>query len=237
MQDQPSTTPPIGAVVPDATRREAPFRRELRGGGISLEPLDIDAHAAALYEASHGDERRERCWTYMPAGPFADEQELATWYRETGQNADPFFYAVLDQRTGMPRGVVSFLAIEPNHGSIEIGHIWYTPAAQRTNVNTQTCFLLLTEAFDGLGYRRVEWKCHALNARSRSAALRLGFQFEGVFRQHRIVRGRNRDTAWFSIIDSEWPAVRSAMQTWLSWDEAQGPRPGLSAILSERRPR
>ena len=176
-------------------------------------------HATALFAASHGDETTEAVWTYMPYGPFADEAQMRGWLEGIAGSDDPRFFTVIDLATGDPVGVVSYLNIVAPDRRIELGHIWYVPAAQRGRANTETAYLLMRRAFDELGYRRVEWKCDALNARSRAAAERLGFTFEGVFRQHMIVKGRNRDTAWFSITDTEWPARRAAIETWLAADD------------------
>jgi RimJ/RimL family protein N-acetyltransferase len=140
---------------------------------------------------------------------------MAVWLEECAASTDPLFYGVVDRRSGRCRGVTSFLRIAPVHRVIEIGHIWYIPEVQRTHVNTEACFLLMSHAFDTLRYRRLEWKCDAANERSHKAALRLGFTYEGTFRQHRIVKGRNRDTAWFSILDREWPPLREALRRWL----------------------
>jgi RimJ/RimL family protein N-acetyltransferase len=134
----------------------------------------------------------------------------------------------IESRDAGPVGMAAFLNIVPEHRRLEIGHIWYAPSAQRTEANTETAYLMMREAFDELGYRRVEWKCDALNARSRAAALRLGFTFEGVFRAHMIVRGRNRDSAWFSLLDTEWPAVRDALERWLGTDPER--RPPLASL-------
>jgi len=225
-----ATSLPIGAPVPDPTPRAFPAHVTLRGSTVHLEPLDLERHGPEVFLASHGAPEREQVWTYMPAGPFSSEAAMRTWYAATLAPGDPLFFTVVDAASADPIGIVSFLAIEPAHGSIEIGHIWYTPKVQRSNVNTEACFLLLRYAFDDLGYRRLEWKCDALNARSRAAALRLGFQFEGIFRQHKIVAGHNRDTAWFSITDAEWPDIGKAMKRWLEWDGESGARPSLSTL-------
>ncbi|MFT5048997.1 MAG: RimJ/RimL family protein N-acetyltransferase [Chlamydiales bacterium] len=227
-----TTSLPIGAPVPDPTPRKRPPHTVLGGKAVTLEPLDLERHGAGLQRASHGSTEREQVWRYMPAGPFPSEDALCSWYELTLAPGDPLFYAVVDPLSSNPIGVVSYLNIETTHGAVEIGHIWYTPDVQRSNVNTESCYLLLRHAFDDLGYRRVEWKCDSLNARSRVAALRLGFQFEGIFRQHRIVGGLNRDTAWFSITDSEWPVLRSAMERWLEWQADAQPRPSLSTLTA-----
>ena len=198
----------------------APAHRPLIGTRVRLEPLDPDRHAADLLAAAQGD---PRLWDYLPYGPFADAAELRTWLAERATSTDPLFLTVVDVATGRAAvatgraaGVVSYLRIEPEHGCIEIGHIWFGAALQRTPAATETIYVLARHAFDDLGNRRLEWKCDAANARSRRAAQRFGFTFEGVFRQHMIVKGRNRDTAWFSILDSEWPALRAAFEAWLA---------------------
>ena len=193
----------------------APAHRPLIGTRVRLEPLDPGRHADDLLAAAQGD---PRLWDYLPYGPFADADELRAWLAERAGSTDPLFLAVVDAETGGAGGVVSYLRIEPAHGCIEIGHIWFGASLQRTPAATETVYLLARHAFDDLGHRRLEWKCDAANARSRSAAERFGFTFEGVFRQHMIVKGRNRDTAWYALLDSEWPAVRAGFEAWLSAD-------------------
>jgi RimJ/RimL family protein N-acetyltransferase len=196
------------------TLAPVPRRRSLAGARVRLEPVDPDAHAAGLFAASH-DGRDPHLWDYLPYGPFADEEALRAWLARAAASEDPLFLAVVDAATGAPSGVVSFLRVEPAHRVVEIGHIWFAPAIQRTPTATEAIFLLARHAFDDLGYRRLEWKCDAANARSRRAAERFGFTFEGVFRQHMIVKGRNRDTAWYAMLDGEWPAVRTGFERWL----------------------
>ena len=190
----------------------APARGPLPGDRVRLEPLDPERHAEDLHAAAAGD---PRLWDYLPYGPFADAGELRAHLARQASSGDPLFFAVVDTGTGRACGVVSYLRIEPEHACIEIGHIWFGASLQRTPAATETIYLLARHAFDDLGNRRLEWKCDAANARSRRAAERFGFTFEGVFRQHMIVKGRNRDTAWFSIVDGEWPAVRAAFEAWL----------------------
>ena len=193
---------PVGPTV-GGSPAAAPGPEPLAGRWVSLAPPS-GSLAEALYPATHGSPEAEAVWTYMPYGPFHDEGAMAEWLDRLAGSADPRFFAVtLD---GIPVGVVSYLNAVTTDRRIEIGHIWYAPAAQRTRANTEVAYLLLRRAFEELGNRRVEWKCDALNARSRAAAERLGFTFEGIFRQHMIVKGRNRDTAWFSMLDREWPA-------------------------------
>src|SRR3954451_8470397 len=201
------------AVVntPPAPARGRPARTVLEGERVRLEPLDPARHAADLFAAQQGD---PGLWDYLPYGPFADAAALPDHLAAQATTEDPRFYAVVVD--GAAQGVVSFLRIEPAHGCIEIGHIWFGAALQRTAAATEAIYLLAREAFDGLGNRRFEWKCNAANGRSRRAAERFGFVFEGVFRQHMIVKGANRDTAWYSIIDGEWPAVRAAFEAWLA---------------------
>jgi len=177
--------------------------------------VDPSADVAQLYAASHGDAEREGIWTYMTAGPFADQPAMQRWLEQYQRSTDPLFCTVTDRAAEQRVGIVSFLNIVPDQRGAELGHIWYTPEAQRTAINTESIYLLLCEAFDHLRYRRVEWKCDSLNARSRAAALRLGFQFEGIFRQHMVVRGRNRDTAWFAMLDGDWPRVKANLERWL----------------------
>ena len=216
-----------------------PGHRPLAGARVRLEPLDPERHAADLLAAAQDD---PQLWRYLPDGPFADEGELRSWLAERAGSSDPLYLAVVDTATGRAGGVVSYLRIEPEHGCIEIGHIWFGAGLQRTPAATETIFLLARHAFDDLGHRRLEWKCDAANARSRRAAERFGFTFEGVFRQHMIVKGRNRDTAWFSLLDSEWPAARAAFEAWLRPENfdadgrqrsplAVGPRGNLSPGL------
>jgi RimJ/RimL family protein N-acetyltransferase len=205
----------VGEPV-DTIPAAAPPASPMTGRWVTL-ATPSGALAAALYPATHGSAEAEAVWTYMPYGPFEHEAAMAAWLDGLPDSSDPRFYAVT-QLDGRPVGVVSYLNVVPNDRRIEIGHIWYVPSAQRTRANTEVAYLLLRRAFEELGHRRVEWKCDALNAPSRAAATRLGFTFEGIFRQHMIVKGRNRDTAWFSMLDTEWPRVRAAMETWFDAD-------------------
>ena len=204
---------PVGDPVPGAAARP-PDRTPMRGRYVTLVPVDPAAHAASLFRATAGPDG-EAVWAYMPYGPFDDERHMAAWLASIAPSTDPLFFTVVDRERGEAVGVVSYLNIVTSDRRIELGHIWYVPAAQRGRANTEVAFLLMTRAFDELDYRRVEWKCDALNARSRAAAERLGFTFEGVFRRHMVVKGRNRDTAWFSMIEEEWPARKEAMERWL----------------------
>jgi len=194
----------------------APAHRVLKDARVLLEPLDAGRHADDLFAASQGPGADPDVWRYMPYGPFAGRDELRLWIADHAPSSDPLFLAVVDRATGRACGVVSYLRVEPVHGCVEIGHIWFGAELQRTPQATQAIYLLARHAFDELGNRRLEWKCDAGNARSRRAAERYGFTFEGIFRNHMVVKGRNRDTAWYSMLDREWPAARTAFEVWLA---------------------
>lgn len=225
---------PIGWPMPDWTARPRPPRTAMIGGTCRLEALDADRHAADLFTANRAD-RDGRNWTYLPYGPFAEPEPFMAWAAASAHSDDPLFHAVVDAASGHAVGVASYLRIEPAVGVIEVGHINCSPALQRTVAATEAMYLMMRRVFDELGYRRYEWKCDALNAPSRAAALRLGFSFEGIFRQATLYKGRNRDTAWFSIIDSEWPARRRAFERWLdpaNFDASGRQRASLGSLAS-----
>jgi RimJ/RimL family protein N-acetyltransferase len=190
-----------------------PEKIPLKGVTVVLEPVDPDRHATALYSSSKD---APEIWKHLAYGPFKDQEEFTTWLRDRAATDDPLFYALVDREIGEARGMASYLRMEPQHGVIEIGHIWFAPALQRTRQATEAIFVLARHAFDDLGYRRLEWKCDSLNGPSRRAADRFGFTFEGIFRQHMITKGRNRDTAWYSMTDGEWPSRRAAFEKWLA---------------------
>ncbi|WP_299965140.1 GNAT family protein [uncultured Roseobacter sp.] len=202
----------LGAVVPDWCAPPAPTGAPLTGRYAALEALDADAHAAALFKAF---DRHDALWDYMPYGPFATAQAYHRWVDQTVRKGDPLFYAIRDLHSGLLGGVASYLRIDRANGTIEVGHINFGPQLQRTRAATEAIFLMMEWAFSA-GYRRFEWKCNALNLPSRRAAQRFGFSYEGVFRQAVISKGRNRDTAWFAMIDAEWPALRTAFERWLA---------------------
>lgn len=204
---------PIGFPIPGWTPPPVPPREPMDGRYCQLEPLDPDRHADALFESNAAD-ADGRGWTYLAYGPFATLASYRAWMSKTCLGDDPMFFAVLDSATRRPAGVASYLRITPAAGSIEVGHIHYSPGLKRSPAATEAMYLMMERAF-GLGYRRYEWKCDALNAASRAAAQRLGLSFEGVFRQAAVYKGRNRDTAWFAIVDADWPALRQAFQAWL----------------------
>jgi RimJ/RimL family protein N-acetyltransferase len=209
-----------------------PSRRVLAGSTVRLQPLDPERDAPALFIASH-NEHDPSLWDYLPVGPFPTEADFSAWLASAARSDDPLYLAVVNEHTGDPAGMVSYLRMAPEHGVIEIGFIWFGPSLQRTSQATETIYLLARHAFDDLGYRRLEWKCNARNERSRRAALRFGFTYEGIFRQHMVVKNRSRDTAWFSIIDEEWPAIRDAFEAWLrpeNFDSDGRQRQSLVAI-------
>ena len=205
---------PIGFPVPDWTPRDLPPRAPMEGRYCRLEPADPARHAAGLHAANIED-TEHRIWTYLPYGPFESETAYRAWMENTCLGDDPLFHTILALPDARPVGIASYLRIDPNAGSIEVGHINYAPALQRTRAATEAMFLMMKRAFDELGYRRYEWKCDALNAGSCAAAVRLGLTYEGIFRQATIYKARNRDTAWYAATDAEWPALRAAFETWL----------------------
>jgi RimJ/RimL family protein N-acetyltransferase len=200
------------AELPGWKAPRTPDAATLQGRYARLERLNADAHAAQLFRAFDG---ADGVWDFLPYGPFASAAGYHRWVREVAAGDDPFFYAVFNRDSGAWEGVASFLRITPAMGVVEIGHINFAPGLQRSRAATEAVFLMMQWAFEA-GYRRFEWKCDAANLPSRRAAQRLGLSFEGVFRQHLIVKARNRDTAWFAAIDSEWPALKEAFSVWLA---------------------
>ncbi len=195
-----------------------PGRSVLTGGHVVLAPLNPGEHGGLLQEAVKDSLTVETSWRFMPLVPSGEEAATFTWLKQCAGSADPSFYALLTPDGTEAGGMVSFLNIVPANGTVELGHIWFRPAWRGSVRTTEAIYLMMEHSFDRLGYRRVEWKCDAMNAPSRAAALRFGFRFEGVFLNHYIIRGRNRDTAWYSISAEEWPAVRKAFKTWLEAD-------------------
>lgn len=210
-----------------AAQRPGPVVLTGRYGRV--EKLDPARHGTALWEAMKTD---PALWDYMPYGPFDSADRFQTWLAERARLDEPYLYVVVTPE-GRALGIAALMRITPEMGVIEVGHIAYSPALQRTPLGTEAQFLLARYVFDRLGYRRYEWKCNALNAASRRAAERYGFTFEGVFRQHMIVKGKNRDTAWYSIIDSEWPVRKAAFERWLAPEnfDAQGRQKASLASL------
>lgn len=212
---------PIGYPVKNWKPATYPTGSALTGERCRLERLDPGVHASDLYNAYSLD-TENRGWTYLPYGPFHSAKEYRQWIRASCQGDDPLFYAVLDKVSGRAEGVSSYLRISASDGVIEVGHINYSLLMQNTAKSTEAMYLMMRHVFDDLKYRRYEWKCDALNSSSRKAALRLGFTFEGIFRQATMYKGRNRDTAWYSIVDAEWPSVKNAHQKWLASDNFMG---------------
>lgn len=212
---------PIGAPLAGWSARAAPPRTPMVGRYCSVEPLDASRHAAQLH-AANGKDPEGRNMTYLSTEPFARFDDYRRWVDEASRVDDPLFHAVVDAASGEAAAVASFMRIDRPNGVIEIGHINFSPLLQRTTAATEAIFLMLRRAFDELGYRRCEWKCDRLNAPSRAAAVRFGFRFEGIFRQAIVMKGRNRDTAWYSIVDAEWPALRGAFERWLAPSNFEG---------------
>jgi RimJ/RimL family protein N-acetyltransferase len=206
---------PLGAELV-WTPVERPGRTPLRGSHILLRPVDAATDAEPLYAVSHRPAGDPAIWTYLPDGPYESPQRLREMLAWAESSDDPLYFTLAGLPDERPLGLASYLRIAPEFGVIEIGHIWFGVPLQRTTGATEAIYLLAGRVFDDLGYRRLEWKCNALNAASRRAAERFGFSFEGVFRNHQVVKGRNRDTAWYAITDDEWPAIGSAFRAWLS---------------------
>jgi len=224
-------TQPVGPVV-DATPAQRPGPITLQGRFGRVERL-AQHHDAALWDAVKG---HDPLWTYMGYGPFADFAAFSAWIGSRLPLDDPYSYAVVEP-SGRAVGIATLMEIRPAMRVIEVGHIVYTPALQRTPLATEAQYLLARYAFETLGYRRYEWKCNALNAASRRAAARFGFAFEGIFRQHMIVKGRSRDTAWFAMLDSEWPARKAAFERWLAPEnfDKDGRQKQSLAVLKEAK--
>ena len=204
---------PIGPELPGWHTPPRPPRATLEGRFCRVEPLDVERHSRQLHDANSA-EPDGRMWTYLFSGPFASFEEYRAWLEPRPASEDPLFFAFVDVRRARAVGTGAYLRIDAANGVMEVGHLAFSPLMQRTPVATEAMYLMMKQAFD-LGYRRYEWKCDALNAGSRRAAERLGFTFEGIFRQAIVYKGRNRDTAWFSIIDREWPALDAAFRAWL----------------------
>ncbi len=211
----PQSSLPVGNIIKPITHIQPPQRVNYKGKFITLSPVNPQTDVVELYECSHGSGIKEQIWTYMSYGPFDSKHNMQEWLEDGAISEDPLFFTVHHLESKQRIGMVSFLNIVSDMRRLELGHLWYSLDFQRSNVNTEAIYLMLCEAFDRLKYRRVEWKCDSLNEKSRAAALRLGFKFEGLFRQHIIVKGRNRDTAWYSMLDSEWGGIKKNMEMWL----------------------
>jgi RimJ/RimL family protein N-acetyltransferase len=202
---------PVGEAL-EWVPAERPGPVTLRGAHVMLRPVDVAADPVPLHAAS----REPGNWTYLPDGPYETPDELQRMLEWAATSGDPLYFTLARLPEETPAGIASYLRIAPEHGSIEIGHIWFGAPLRRTTAATEAIYLLARHAFDELGYRRLEWKCDSLNAPSRRAAERFGFTFEGVFRKHMVLKGRNRDTAWYAITDDEWPCIRAGFEAWLS---------------------
>jgi RimJ/RimL family protein N-acetyltransferase len=218
--------------------RRPPPREAIAGRFCRVEPLLVERHAAELHDANR-DDREGRNWTYLGVGPFANFDAYRTWLASVAVVDDPLFHAIVDSKSGKAVGVAAYMRIDRDNGVIEVGHLNFSPRLQATTAATEAMYLMMRRAFDELGYRRYEWKCDSLNEGSRRAAVRLGFVFEGIFRQAVVYKGRNRDTAWYSVLDSEWPALRAGFERWLSpdnFDEAGRQRRTLADLFFHARP-
>ncbi|WP_372387312.1 GNAT family N-acetyltransferase [Xanthomonas axonopodis] len=208
---------PVGENLANWSARSLPGDVTLEGAFCRLEPLNAERHAHDLYEA-YSSAPDGRDWTYMAAGPFGSADEYRSYVESAARSTDPKHYAVIDSKLGKAVGTLALMRVDPGNGAIEVGNVAFSPLMQQRPTSTEAQFLLMQYIFDVLHYRRYEWKCDSLNAPSRKAADRLGFSFEGVFRQAMIYKGRSRDTAWFSILDKEWPSLKTAFLAWLAAD-------------------
>jgi len=225
---------PIGPALDGWQPPPPPARHLMEGRWCRVEPLDPARHGAQLHAANSVD-RAGRMWTYLQSGPFASLDGYLAWLEPRPASADPLFFAIVDAATRRATGLGAYLRIEPDAGSVEVGHLQFSPLLQRTPAATEAMYLMMRNAFE-LGYRRYEWKCDSLNAASRRAAERLGFTFEGVFRQALVYKGRSRDTAWYSVLDSEWPALQRGFRSWLqpeNFDDSGRQRRSLAECREE----
>jgi len=231
--------PPLGERV-DWTPAQRPTQIALSGARVLLRPVQPETDAEPLFALTHAPHGDESIWTYLPDGPYRSAGEMGRMLARAAASEDPLFCTLVSSDGERPLGMAAYLRIAPEFGVIEIGHIWLGAPLKRTTAATEAIFLLLREGFERMGYRRVEWKCDAYNAASRSAAERFGFTFEGIFRKHMLVKGRSRDTAWYAIIDDDWPPIRSGFQAWLceeNFDAAGVQKQRLSALITQARGR
>jgi RimJ/RimL family protein N-acetyltransferase len=237
--EQPYFRPLNGDIVDNPPSSLVPARSALVGEHIKLEPIDPAVHANDLYEASHTTDAGRAIWTYLPEGPWPDRDAYTAHVRACAASQDRIFHALRPLPDGPASGQASFMDIHPGNGVIEIGYIWFAPALQRTRAATEAMYLMLDYAMTTLRYRRMQWRCNALNAKSRAAARRLGFRYEGIFYNHLIFKGLNRDTAWYSILDDEWPDVKVRLEDWLSsenFDPDGNAKSSLSEMMQSRPP-
>ena len=237
--ERPFHRPLSGAKVARLPSALVPARAALIGRLVTLEPLDAARHAGDLFEASHGSAAALRIWDYLPVGPWGSQAEYTKVLRQQTARHEQIYYAIRPADGDKACGQASYLDIQPENGVIEIGSIWFGLTLRRTRGATEALYLMVRYAMDDLGYRRMQWRCNALNAASRAAARRLGFRFEGIFYNHMIFKGRNRDTAWYSILDDEWPEIRSILEQWLApsnFDQDGSARTSLTALMGQRGP-
>jgi RimJ/RimL family protein N-acetyltransferase len=229
-----------GAKVERLPSAMIPARSAIAGRHIQLEPLSAERHAAELYAASHGTEEGLGIWTYLPVGPWSSLDAYAAALRQQSSDFERVYYALRPADGGPVAGQAAYLDVHPQNGVIEIGSIWFGSTLRRTRAATEALYLLIRHAMDDLGYRRMQWRCNAENAASRNAARRLGFRFEGIFYRHMIYKGKNRDTAWYSILDEEWPELRAIFEQWLqpaNFDSRGTAKVALSKLMQERAAR
>ena len=210
------TSHPVGPIVEPKPPGTLPDLRPLPGRWVRLDPLHAEHHGPSLWQSINGKDEGGKLWTYMAFGPFVDQATFNEWLKARQAQKDAWFYAYVKRETGAALGMGSFMRADPINGVIEIGSIWLSQALQRTREGTEVIYLMMRHAFDDLGVRRLEWKCDSLNAPSRRAALRYGLKFEGIFEQHMIIKGRNRDTAWFAMTDKDWPKLHQGFEAWLA---------------------
>ena len=223
----------IGEHVPNWTKKPFPSRAKMKGQYCCVEILDVEKHAEDLFNAYSGDMNNQD-WTYLPYGPFGNQKAFTEWLSKECISNDPLFHTIIDKSNNKVVGMASYLRINPNDGVIEVGHIHYSKFMQKKPIGTEVMYLMMKRVFDELKYRRYEWKCNALNLRSCVAARRLGFKFEGIFKQHMISKNRNRDTAWFAIIDKDWPRIKKNFIKWLdknNFNEDGSQKVSLSSLM------
>jgi RimJ/RimL family protein N-acetyltransferase len=215
-----------------------PARSPIEGKSVRIEPLNAPLHGADLYRASHDTDEARRIWEFLPWGPWQDQDSFSSWLGDLAGSLEFIWYAFRSKQDDRAKGMACYFDILPSHGVIEIGGIWFSPDMQRTRASTETLYLMMSYAMTDLGYRRLQWRCNALNAKSRAAARRLGFRFEGIFYNHMIIHGHNRDTAWYSLLDRDWPEVQANFQEWLddkNFDENDIARRSLSSLMQKRK--
>ncbi|MBT3534310.1 MAG: GNAT family N-acetyltransferase [Rhodospirillaceae bacterium] len=226
------------ATLPDGRR---PARAAMRGRSVIVEPIDPARHGDDLYTAACGPEgdHTNEMWTYLSNDPFVDQSAFQTWLAPQSESEDPLVFAIVDKATGTARGMASFMRITPQWATCEVGAIWFAPSLKRSPMASEAMYLMARHVFEDLNYRRYEWKCDSLNEPSRRAALRFGFSYEGLFRQHVVYKGRNRDTTWYAMIDQDWPQVKAAFEAWLAeenFDEDGRQLRGLAEIRESIKP-